>query len=61
MNMVLGIDNFDQKLKIRANVVPTLKFASVFMKFSSRYKSNMLIINKTLTSFLDARVIIGSK
>ena len=61
MNMVLGIDNFDQQLKIRANVVPTLKFASIFMKFSSRYKLNMLIINKTLTSFLGARVIIGSE
>ena len=45
MNIVLGIDDLDTKLQIRANLIPTLKFAPIFMKFGTHNKLNMLIIN----------------
>ena len=45
MNIVLGVDYLDPKLWIRANLVPTLKFAPIFMKFGTHSKSNMLIMN----------------
>ena len=35
MNIILGIDGLDPKLWIRANLLPTLKFAAIFMKFGS--------------------------
>ena len=50
MNTVLGIDDLDPKLWIRANLVPTLKFAPIFMKFGTHNKSNMLIMNLIHTS-----------
>ena len=48
MNMVFGTDDLDPKLKIRANFVPTLKFAPIFMKFGTHNKWNMLIMNMIL-------------
>ena len=45
MNMVLGTDDLNPKLKIRANYVPALKFAPVFTKFCTHNKWNMLIMN----------------
>ena len=42
MNIVLRIDYLDPRLNIRANLVPTLKFVSTFMKFGTQNKSNML-------------------
>ena len=33
MNMVLGIDDLDPKLQIRANFIPTWKCDPIFMKF----------------------------
>ena len=50
MNIVLGTDDLDPKLSIRANVVPILKFASIFMKFGTHNKKNMLIKNIILAS-----------
>ena len=50
MNTVFGIDDLDPKLWIRANLVPTLKFAPIFMKFGTHNKSNMLIMNLIHTS-----------
>ena len=38
-NIVLGIDDLDPKLQARANLVPTVKFASIFMKFGTHNKS----------------------
>ena len=45
MNMVLGTDDLNPKLQIRANYVPALKFAPVFMKFCTHSKWNILIMN----------------
>ena len=45
MNIVLGIDDFDPKLQIRANLVLKLKCAPIFMKFGTQDISDMLIIN----------------
>ena len=45
MNIVLGIDDLNTKLKIRANLVPILKLAPVFLKFGTNNNSNMLIMN----------------
>ena len=50
MNIVLGIDGLDPKLKIQANLVPTLKFVPIFIKFGNRNKLNMLIMNIILVS-----------
>ena len=50
MNIVLGIDDLNPKLYIRANLVPTLKCAPISMKFGTHSKSNMLIINIILAS-----------
>ena len=36
MNMVLGTDDLDPKLQIRANFVPALKFAPIFMKLGTQ-------------------------
>ena len=33
MNFVLGTDDLDPKLQIRANFVPAQKFVPIFMKF----------------------------
>ena len=61
MNIVLGIDDLDPKSQIRANLVPILKFAPIFMKFDTHNKSNMFVINIGLDSLQSARVIIGSE
>ena len=45
VNIVLGIDDLDPKLSIRTYLVPTLKFAPIFMKFGTYNKSKMLIMN----------------
>ena len=45
MNTVLQIDDLDPKLWIRANLVATMKFAPIFIKFGTRNKSNMAIMN----------------
>ena len=45
INIVLGIDGLDPKLKIRANLVQKLKFVPIFMKFGTYNKSNLLIVN----------------
>ena len=50
MNIVLGIDDLDPKLWIRENLVSTLKFALIFMKFGTYNKSNMLMKNIINTS-----------
>ena len=50
MNIILGIDDLDPKFWIRANLVPTLKFAPIFMKFGTHNKSSMLIMNLIHTS-----------
>ena len=50
MNIVLGIDDLDPKLWIRENLVLTLKFALIFMKFGTHNKSNMLMKNIINTS-----------
>ena len=52
MNIVLGIYDLDPKLWIRANLVPTLKFAPMFMKFGTHNKSNMLLMNITGSELL---------
>ena len=52
MNVDLGIDDLDPKLWIRANLVPTLKFAPMFMKFGTHNKSNMLVMNITGSELL---------
>ena len=36
MNIVPGIDDADPKLQIRANLVPKLTCASIFMKFDTQ-------------------------
>ena len=36
MNIVLVIDNLDPKLLIRANLVPKLKCAPIFIKFGTQ-------------------------
>ena len=61
MNIVLGIDDLNTKLYIRAHLVLTLKCAPIFMKFGSYNKANMLIINIILASVLRARLIIDSE
>ena len=45
MNIVIGIDYLDPKLEIRGNLVPTLKFASIYVKFGTHNKLKMLIMN----------------
>ena len=45
VNIILEIDDADPKSLIRANLVPTLKFALIFMKFGTHNKPNMLIMN----------------
>ena len=50
MNIVLGIDDLNPKLYIRANLVPTLKCAPIFKKFGTHNKSNMLVINIILAT-----------
>ena len=37
MNIVLGIDDLDPKLKIHANLALKFKCAPVFMKFGTQY------------------------
>ena len=61
MNVLVGIDDLDAKLPIRANLVPTRRFAPIFMKFGAHNKSNMLIMNIILASVYSARVINGSE
>ena len=51
LNMVLETDDLDLKLKIRANLVPTLKFVPIFMKFGIHNKWNMLTVNAILATF----------
>ena len=34
----IGFDDLDPSIWIQANVVPTLKFATIFMKFSTHNK-----------------------
>ena len=51
LNMVLETDDLDLKLKIRANLVPTLKFVPIFMKFGVHNKWNMLTVNTILATF----------
>ena len=36
INAVLGTDDLDPKLQIRANLVPKLKCAPIFMKFGTQ-------------------------
>ena len=45
MNVVPGIDGLDPKLQIRENLVLTLKFFPIFMKFRVHNKLNMVIMN----------------
>ena len=47
----IGLDDLDPNIWIQANVVPTLKFATIFMKFGTHNKWNVLIINIIHTSF----------
>ena len=49
-NTLVSIDNPDLKLWIRANSVPKLKFAPIFMKSGTQDKSDMLIMNIILAS-----------
>ena len=46
MNILIGIDDFDPKLKIR-EIWPQ-KCVSIFMKFDIQSKSNMQIMNTVL-------------
>ena len=48
MNMVLGTDDLDPKLQVRANLFPALKVAPIFMKFGTHNKLNALIMNAIL-------------
>ena len=41
MNIVLGIDDIDLKSYIRANLVPNLKCAPIFIKFGTQDISNV--------------------
>ena len=50
MNKFIGIYDLDPKLQIQANVVPKLKFATIFMKFGMQSKSTILIMKKLLGS-----------
>ena len=50
MNIVLGIDDLNPKLYIRANLVPKLKCGPIFKKFGTHNKSNMLVINIILAT-----------
>ena len=46
MNIVLETDDLDDpKLQIRANLVPKLKYAPIFMTIGTQETSDMLIIN----------------
>ena len=45
MNILLEIDDLDQKLQIWVNVVRKLKCTQAFIKFSTQSKSNMLIMD----------------
>ena len=44
MNILLGIKDPDRKLQIQGNLVSTMKFAPIFMKFGIQETSDMLII-----------------
>ena len=59
MNMVLGIDDLNSKLQIRANLVLTLNFALIFMEFGTLSKSSRLIMNITPASAQSVRVTVG--
>ena len=61
MNIVLGIDDLNPKLQIRATLFAALKIAPIFMKFGTHNKSNMLIMNVILTSIQSSLMIIGSE
>ena len=45
MDIVPGIDGLDPKLQIQENLVLTLKFFPIFMKFHIHNKLNMVIRN----------------
>ena len=45
MNIVPGIDALDPKLQVQENLVLTLKFFPIFMKFRIHNKLNMAIMN----------------
>ena len=61
MNIVFGTDDLDPKLWIQGNLVQTLKFAQIFMKFVTCSKLKMLIMNIILVSVWSAHTIIGSE
>ena len=67
MNMVLGIDNLNPKLQIRANLVPALKFAPIFNKIwhsqqieHANYDYNTRQCPERLRHYR-LRVIVGSE
>ena len=60
------IDDLKPKLQIWANLVQTLKFAPIFIKFSTYNKANMLSINVILANLersrdYSHRMIVGCK
>ena len=61
LHMIVETDDLDPKLEILANLVSTLKFAPIFVKFGTHNKWNMLIMNITLSSVWSIPVIIGSE
>ena len=50
INTVLGIDGLNPILKIRTNLILTLKFVSIFVKIGTHDKLIMLIMNTILPS-----------
>ena len=50
MNIVLGSNGLDPNINIQANLVPTLKFVPIFMKFGNHNKLSVLIMNIILVS-----------
>ena len=46
MNIVLGIDEIDPKLQIRAILVPKLKCAPIYLKFGTQDIFKFLVIPK---------------
>ena len=57
LNMILENGGSWPKLKTWVKLVPTMKFAPIFMKFGTYNKSNMLIIILIHTSVESAGVI----
>ena len=48
MNILVGIKDLDSELQIQGNLVPTLKFAPIFLKFGTQDTSDDMLIIITL-------------